>query len=525
MEIQNDLAAYCLMEVHNRTHRNRRMRVAFLVQEIFLWDKQSDIYDVFAKDSDVDVMIVVMPSYNAVDAQAEKTLGRYDPQIWNYFHGRYDHVYAFTNLLSLRVLRPDYVFLDRPYEPLRRMEGLYTADIARFAKICYVSYGTQGERFYIYAETKNTDCFSYISYHFCDSDEEQRILSDAYSLAVRVGVQHFEMLGYPGFQPYLSAGGGRNPIRRVLWTPRWSLDERIGGSHFFDYQDAFIEFAQQHQGSDLQFAVRPHPLMFSHFVRNGYMTEAEVADYKRRLKDSGIEFDEGEEPLFEALTRTDILLSDFSSIVMNFFLLDRPLIYCPTGHTLTEDYARMQACSYVAADWGQIERALTMLIAGEDPEAPQRRRFIEEMRLRHDGAAARIASYLKAEYQKERTPIYSPEVETAIFERKKEVLSWLLHDMRGGALSWADYFAVMPLRLSNSALREEAEMILAQLVETRQTAGGEKLRGVISLAMLLFADPMALPIPIEVDTWPEELYADVKKCIENYRRDHDRAWT
>lgn len=522
MEIQNDLAVYYLMEAHNRPHRNRRMRVVFLVQEIFLWDKQSDIYDVFAKDSDVDVMIVVMPSCDELDAQAEKTLGRYDPQIWNYFYNRYDHVYAFTNLLSLRVLWPDYVFLDRPYEHLRRMEGLYTADIARFAKICYVSYATQGERFFIREETENRDFFSYLSYHFCDSDEEQRILSDAYSLAVRVGVQHFEMLGYPEFQPYLSAGGGRNPIRRVLWTPRWSLDERIGGSHFFDYQDAFIEFAQQHQGSDLQFAVRPHPLMFSHFVRNGYMTEAEVADYKRRLKDSGIEFDEGEEPLFEALTRTDILLSDFSSIVMNFFLLDRPLIYCPTGHTLTEDYARMQACSYVAADWGQIERALAMLIAGEDPAAPQRRGFIEEMRLRHNGAAARIAARLKTDYSERIVSVYSAPVEAAILVRKKELVSWLLRQASDQSQSWGDYLTLLPIRLHESELRREERDILRQLLELRQTEDGEKIRGYISLAMLLVADPLDMPAPLETDMWPSELTQDVRRVLEDGRIDRGR---
>lgn len=525
MEQQNCLAAYCLMETHNRPHQNQRIRVVFLVQEPVLWDKQSEIYDAFVKDPEVDVMIVVMPSYDAVDAQTEKPMGRYDTQKWNYFYNRYDHVYAFTNLLSLRVLRPDYVFFDRPYEHLRSLEGLYAVDIAQFAKICYVTYGTQGERFYIYLEAKNTNFFSYVSYHFCDSDEEQKILSDAYSLAVQAGVQHFEMLGYPGFQPYLSGGKRRNTVRRtvrrVLWTPRWSLDENIGGSHFFDYQASFIEFALRHQSDTLKFAIRPHPLMFPNFVQQGNMSAADVEAYKRKLNECGIELDEGEEPPFDALMRTDILLTDFSSIVMNFCLLNRPLIYCPTGHTLTEDYARMAACSYVAKDWGQIEECLEILISGSDPVAGRRREFIEEMRLRHDGAAQRIVSYLKEDYQKERISLYSIGVETAIFEWKKEMLSWLLNGMQGEKFSWVDYFDVMPLRLSDSRLRSESEMILTQLVETRQTEGGENMRGIISLGMLLFAEPMELPIPIEVDTWPPELQHDISETIRNKRLDCD----
>ncbi|MFC2302167.1 MAG: CDP-glycerol--poly(glycerophosphate) glycerophosphotransferase, partial [Selenomonas artemidis] len=241
MQQQDCLAAYYLMETHNRPHRNQRMRVVFLVQEPSIWDKQSDVYDVFDKDPEVDVMMVVMPSYDAIDTMAGNKQGRYDPKIWHYFSSRYHHVYAFTNIQSLRVLRPDYVFFDRPYEGLRPMEGLRAADVAQFSKICYISYGTQGLKLFIHMEMGNPSFFSYVSYYFCDSDEENTLLSSAYPFAGQGGVQHFEALGYPGFQSYLSARVERNPVRRILWTPRWSLDENIGGSHFFDYKDAFIE--------------------------------------------------------------------------------------------------------------------------------------------------------------------------------------------------------------------------------------------------------------------------------------------
>ena len=105
------IAAYYLQEMHNRQHAQKKMRVVFLVQDASVWDKQSPVYDVLAQDEEAEAMIVLLPTYRAMDAEAGRRAGRYDEDEWHYLHDRYPDVYDFTNLLDLRVLQPDYIFI------------------------------------------------------------------------------------------------------------------------------------------------------------------------------------------------------------------------------------------------------------------------------------------------------------------------------------------------------------------------------------------------------------------------------
>ena len=70
---------------------------------------------------------------------------------------------------------------------------------------------------------------------------------------------------------------------------------------------------------DMNVVIRPHPLTFSNMIKEGRMTEAEVVYYKKRLEDEGVRIDSNkmiEDTLFE----TDILISDYSAILIMYFL-------------------------------------------------------------------------------------------------------------------------------------------------------------------------------------------------------------
>ena len=69
------IAAYYLQEMHNRQHAQKKMRVVFLVQDASVWDKQSPVYDALAQDEEAEVIIVLLPTYRAMDAEAGRALG------------------------------------------------------------------------------------------------------------------------------------------------------------------------------------------------------------------------------------------------------------------------------------------------------------------------------------------------------------------------------------------------------------------------------------------------------------------
>jgi hypothetical protein len=521
------LAAYYMQEHHNRRSANHRMRVVFVVQNEVVWDKQAPIYDAFVKDGDVDVFLVLLPSYTGLDAQEKHPAGRYEEKYWKYFHDRYADVYDFTNIMDLCSLAPDYIFLALPYEELRPLRGSRTRELAQAAKLCYLDYGVPCSQFFLHAWSKEFPFFSYLSFGFCDSAEEKNAMDAGHPCAVHGGLQHFEALGYPAYERYLTYAGGAPPEQcRILWTPRWTTDAVIGGSHFFAYKDHFVEFAARYGSDTLRFGIRPHPLMFSHFIQQGMMTEEEVLRYKRSLAKHDIELDEEKYTLFEALTSTDILLTDFSSINMFFFLLDRPMIYCPQDAALTDDYTRMVESSYIADTWEQVETYLLHLIRGEDPLAEQRRHTVAKFHSLHVGAAARIVHRLKTDHAESthREPIHLLEVDRWIFEQKKFFVPYLLNQPAGTFAyiceqSWYDnYLTLIPLQIHDKNLQWGLDEILSILQAQYHDSADREKQAYILLAMLLFADPLTLPMPLEIDLWPKELYWDIQEVFEKKRR-------
>jgi len=298
-----------------------------------------------------------------------------------------------------------------------------------------------------------------------------------------------------------------------------------GPSHFLAYRDTFTRFAAEHDSDRVKFAIRPHPLMFRHMLQRGYMTEQELTDYKALLDIHGIALDDSRQTPFDALTAAGILLTDFSSINMNFFLMDRPMIYCPHDPDLSEDYTLMLEGSYVAETWEQVETHLLHLIRGEDPAAPRRREIVAEMRAKHTGAAERIAARLKQDFAEGLSPqiIYAHAAERWIFDRKKELISEIAGWPAGRLAAfrtqpWYDgYLALLPLRLRGDAVAWGENELQKTLVELYAAEADRERRSCIVLAMLLVSDPLQLPVPMEVDLWPDGLYRDVCAIFQEMR--------
>ena len=67
----------------------------------------------------------------------------------------------------------------------------------------------------------------------------------------------------------------------------------------------------------------------------------------------------------------------------------------------------------------------------------------------------------------------------------------------------------MPLRLRGDAVAWGENELQKTLVELYAAEADRERRSCIVLAMLLVADPLQLPVPMEIDLWPDGLYRDV----------------
>ncbi len=181
---------------------------------------------------------------------------------------------------DLEDFQPDYVFYTRPYNAEYYQK--YKPEVVRkYARLCWVPYGYDVIRNHITESCYNMDFLRYITYVFAPSKSVQEWGREKYAKVVKKGYLHIEYMGFPRFDLYVAIreeSRQSSEITTVLWTPRWTSGTGIMKSNFLNYYRQFFEFAKNH--SEFKIIVRPHPLMFENYIKNGVMSRAEVENMK-----------------------------------------------------------------------------------------------------------------------------------------------------------------------------------------------------------------------------------------------------
>lgn len=370
------LATYYLKRNIKRNHSKNIIKVGFCAEFPAVWDKISPVFELMRKDNRFKVLLVFTRTLNT--RNEEEFLN-----VQQFFNELYPEVEYLINdgNISLSDYNLDYFFYQRPYN------GVYPANlkvemVRKFAKICYIPYGYSGSNAFIDLATDKS-FFRNVYFGFIEIKEELQILRRQFNRNIERGYQFFEKLGYPSFEKYLNFEK-KDFQGKVLWTPRWTTDDKVGGSHFFDYKDDFLMAAR-----NIAFIFRPHPLMFDNFVKKGMMSEEDVIEYKTSLKDRGVKFSEGEQ-IEKDFMNTDILLTDYSSIIVEYFLTGKPIIYCKANYQMNEEYDNIMKGIYIANSWNEVMQYLGDLLKGVDPLKDERQRIIKEHFGDVKGAAKRI---------------------------------------------------------------------------------------------------------------------------------------
>lgn len=140
-------------------------------------------------------------------------------------------------------------------------------------------------------------------------------------------------------------------------------------------------------------------MMFSNFIKSGLMTEEEFLHYKKELELLGIELSLNKD-VSEDLKTTDILISDFSSIIPMFYFMNKPVIYTDADMVLNEEYCIIMDNSYIADNWNKVREYIDDLVNGIDLKSSQRYADIKEQYKLHHEASRRIVDCLVNDYIK-----------------------------------------------------------------------------------------------------------------------------
>lgn len=377
-----DIATYYLFRQNFLRHGQRKMRVAFMVNSYISGEKILPIYEAMKERGDIETFMVV---YSSADY-------KYLHRAWLYFQEKYpdDKIYSYS-LMDLRKLRPDYVFLANPYDERRIFPGFRTNDIAKFSKVCALSYGTTLALIFsdrLFNDYKNF--WQNVYLYFASAESVKEDFLKRFPQDVGMNYQHVEFFGFPALKPYYKLEKESSEAKYIMWSPRWNFDDRIGGSHFMEFKDEFVALSKKY-GDKVKLIFRPHPDLFNELMRKKFMSHEKITAYDETLKENNIYRQTTLAGMFESIRKIDIFITDYSSIMSQLFLTGRPIIYCkyPKAVPLPE-YEEMFAAMYIANNWQEVENYLEDLLAGNDPLFEKRQEAAKKIYDTHKDATEKI---------------------------------------------------------------------------------------------------------------------------------------
>lgn len=400
------LAGAHALNIMEKTMKRQRkagpIRVVFLAQYLQAWNKIDPVYQAMLDSPSFEPYIVCVPlNIKAHRLQGATSGGN---EIYDYYCS---HGYEAINSLDadgrwfdIQKLNPDYVFHSRPYNSF--MPKQYTSGtIAKYAQVCSIMYGASWtDNFADVAY--NDNYFRYVSLYFAEDAWSAGTFEKRFKKGVSRGLQKSVTVGMPVLENIVSlesrSTGAWDNLRdgvRVMWTPRWSTDEEIGGSHFLEYKDWFFSYAERHP--EMSFVFRPHPLMFDNFIATGQMSREEVDTFKKRCKDLENTYLDEQMEYLDTLYSSDMLVMDNSSIVLEAFFFGKPIIYCPhEGANVIPDYEPMAGTFYEAYSSDEVGRCIEHAVCESADVANRRCAVIDAMSERMVwGATRRVLDALE----------------------------------------------------------------------------------------------------------------------------------
>lgn len=382
------LAEETIKDIRERGKGNKGIiRVGFLTQEVQSWDKTAPVYKAMKESEKFEAYLFVVPYMNFKNMELTR-----ESQL-EVFKALYpaDHVLLASEETDISDYHLDYLFMTAPYDGYYpnnlRSDYLVTRTL-----LCYIPYGYNGAYNFISNNT-DRDFFRNIYIIFTDAIEIKDQLLDYFQDSVDRKNKKILDIGYPSLECIFTEVEETVDDGTIMWTPRWSYDPKIGGSHFFEYYDCICNIKKKYPERKLVF--RPHPMMFDNFLREGRLRETDVNDYRKAIADSGIFLDEGSDAHL-SLKNTSILITDFSTLIMQFFMTGKPIIYCASELiSLNCDYAQLMKAIYVAENQTEIEKALFEIIENGDPLKEAREKIRKSVYHKQKGTINRILRTLE----------------------------------------------------------------------------------------------------------------------------------
>ena len=369
---------------NNERLNNGKIKVVFICQYIPAWSKNKRLYETLIKDNCFEVMLLCIP--NRVSANRLVNPEDMSNDTYDYFngHGYKEAVNALIGIdewFDLKRFHPDYVIYNRYDRP---MPVQYTStSVSCYAKVCLIVYGTaltkSAENMIDRNFLANTYCL------FAESKSKKAIFERWNQILCKLQLSRAELCGIAGIENAFKAKNEISPTWsfsknsfRLIYAPRWTFEKYWGGTTFMKYKDTFLDIADKN--TDIDILIRPHPLMFDHFIETGVMSKEEVDLYKRSCSNrSNIRVDNEKEYL-ATFWNSSVLICDFSSMIIEYFITEKPVIYLTYDSSIdyTSQMNEVLSRCYIVNNESELNVKIDEIKNGIDPLAQKRHEICEK---------------------------------------------------------------------------------------------------------------------------------------------------
>lgn len=390
-----------LKDVQNKKEKNLdkdiKIKVAFIVQMPEVWAQQSSMYEYLENDERFDVSIIRVPQYDVGDRKYKN----YN-SVKQFFSKKYPDAH-FVDIfdkngkrININGSEYDYLFYERPYNAYLPRD-LRSSHMSRYTKVCYIPYTTPDYKSGVGHKAPDKEFYRYVYIGFHNSDSRIKVLYESMRKRHR-RYHHYVNLGYPVLNECINTTTLPHDKCVVMWTPRWSYDSNVGGSHFLEYKDSIINLGKEID--DIKVVARPHPFTYTYMINNGYMTKKEVDEFKNNAIKNGVVFDKNKS-VIDSFAETDILVSDLSSIIWQFFFQGKPVIYCPCDIPLSDELNELLKAMYIAENDDDIKKYVKEIASGNDFKKPDRQKIIDTYLSKFSNPVDNFVEYLINDYKGE----------------------------------------------------------------------------------------------------------------------------
>ena len=391
------------------------IRVVFLLFYFEAWDSLDEVYRLMAADPAFEPTVVTIPRKLTGDSDFGD-----EPKVSAFLtergipHERFDFADDSEGLARLQALKPDYVFLNYPWQ--RNYQESYRVEsLTEFTKVCYIPYfslylvnepGIDGVAPHQYTQT--THKLAHLLFL------QDRSVADALN-ALEPGNTRVHLTGTPKIDALVRSGTEAEPLwplhrttrsgerpYRLLWGPHHSYGQRwLNFGVFTEMCEDMLDWAARHP--DVDVVMRPHPFMWGTLVDRELMTAQQVESWRARwdaLPNTAVDVNSSYPRLFVA---ADALVTDGISFIAEYPLVTgKPAIFWEKAdHWAFTPLGEMASRSTIrVTSLAEFDEALSAVRLGR---APDRTAQIAELRAEvspHPGEAAqRIVETVRRDSQ------------------------------------------------------------------------------------------------------------------------------